>query len=405
MPIVMSTSVAFDSSMTRNNLDFCITEKPSWRTSNNTATTSDMLRDIASYMSNYDNLPPKAKEFADSSFSRGMTVEYVFHSNMGECVGTQTYEDTKELIEAVFLKRDKQKECSSKEETESVNTCKALAEMQRIKVKEMDHTGYLTVELLCQVHKILMDGLHLKKGMIRDSPVYTRTGDGIHYYPDPDSVNALLYGVVDHHNIHMKHFENNAFNTVEDKLKFIAKSAAWLLFHFVSTHPFSDGNGRMCRLLGNYVFSLITPFPVSVYHKTSGRSHREDYIEAIVKCRKDPLNRPCDLTAMLVEGAWHGWKNLFENLKLSHNEHLIREEKQLGPVVIENSTKIEDIKQKVVRVCEGNDLDVANVIKKIQEAISCLQLANLEPLQHVEHPIHFVNSNDVKFVLTLYIYN
>ena len=56
----------------------------------------------------------------------------------------------------------------------------------------------------------------------------------------------------------MKHFENNAFNSEQDKIKFIAKSAAWLPFHFVSTHPFSDGNGRMCQLPGNYVFSLIT---------------------------------------------------------------------------------------------------------------------------------------------------
>ena len=300
-------------------MDFCITENPSWRTAaTTTTTTTDMLKDIATYMSDYKTLPTKAK---DISFSKGMTVEYVFHSNLGESVGTQAYEDTEELIEAV-LKDDKQWKCSSREEMESVNTFKALMEMQRIKVKEMDHTGYLTVELLCQVHKILMDGLHLKKGMIRDTRVYTRTGDGIHYYPDPDSVNALLYGVVDHHNIHMKHFENNTFNSEEDKIKFIAKSAAWLLFHFVSTHPFSDGNGRMCRLLGNYVFSLITPFPVSVYHKTLGRSHREDYIEAIVKCRKDPLNGPSDLTAMLVEGAWLGWKNLFENLNQPHNNKI-----------------------------------------------------------------------------------
>ena len=65
----------------------------------------------------------------------------------------------------------------------------------------------------------------------------------------------------------------------------------------------------------------------SVHNKTPGRSHHEDYIEAIVKCEKDPLN---DLTAMLTLVKGECWlEESFENLNQPHNaECLMKEEKQ-----------------------------------------------------------------------------
>ncbi len=86
------------------------------------------------------------------------------------------------------------------------------------------------------------------------------------------------------------------------------------MVRFTSIHPYGDGNGCMCRLLANYIVGLITPFPVSLYHIEENRSTEEDYINAIVLWRKYPKEGPYELAAMLVEGAWHGWKQLFSGL-------------------------------------------------------------------------------------------
>ena len=44
-----------------------------------------------------------------------------------------------------------------------------------------------------------------------------------------------------------------------DRLLSIFKSVAWLVFELLDLHPFSDGNGRLCRLLCSYsMFSQRT---------------------------------------------------------------------------------------------------------------------------------------------------
>ena len=104
----------------------------------------------------------------------------------------------------------------------------------------------------------------------------------------------------------------------------------------------------MCRLLANYVLTLITPFPVALYHiHRSNRSGRQNYIDAIVECREDrPKQRPCKLATMLVEGAWWGWTYLFQNLE---RRKLLESAKIYGPIAIQKS-KTEQVKERVAKV-------------------------------------------------------
>ena len=86
------------------------------------------------------------------------------------------------------------------------------------------------------------------------------------------------------------------------------KCAARLLFDFVDTHPFVNGNGQMCRRTGK----LCTPFPVGLYHTDDqNRCGRADYMNGIVQCRDNQEEGPRELAALLVEGAWNGWKTFF----------------------------------------------------------------------------------------------
>ena len=69
---------------------------------------------------------------------------------------------------------------------------------------------------------------------------------------------------------------------------------------------------RCVGVLGNYVVNLITPFPVGLYHTDDqNRCGRADYMNGIVQCRDNQEEGPRELAAMLVEGAWNGWKTFF----------------------------------------------------------------------------------------------
>jgi hypothetical protein len=93
------------------------------------------------------------------------------------------------------------------------------------------------------------------------------------------------------------------------------KLAACLLSWFVTLHPFLDGNGRLGKLLANFILSGVTPFPIPFYVE-DGVHSREVYVAALMAARdySDPrmtwFRPPCDLLALIIEVAWLTWRNL-----------------------------------------------------------------------------------------------
>ena len=158
----------------------------------------------------------------------------------------------------------------------------------------MNKTGLLTVQQICDVHRILLSGLDSRAGELRSTRVCTEYCGHIHWYPEPAAASEII---VDHHNFHMDRRPGQA--SLPEDTWYIFNCAAWLLFHVVNTHPFPDSNGHTGRLLANYVLSLVTPFPVPLYS-----ANREDYVGAIVHCREQPEEGLQKLVAMLVKGAW-----------------------------------------------------------------------------------------------------
>ena len=218
-------------------------------------------------------------------------------------------------------------------------------------------------------------------GALRDTDVYTRTEKGLHFYPEPKRAKLLLYASIDHHNLYMTCLKNKYSRDTNDYTALLFKCAARLLFSFVDAHPFGDGNGRMCRLLANYVLSQITVFPVGLYHKSRPeRSGRDDYIEAIIHCREHPEEGPGKLAAMLVESAWHGWKELFKNVG-----HRVRTLSYIRPILVQLSDP-EKTKKRIGSIITDEHLNVdeEDIVKRIERIKTEVDTAELPPFYFIE---------------------
>ena len=259
-------------------LDFPIEERPRWRSSIDTCT---MIQEISRFRQEFCGAE-EMKVFCKDIFVPGITEDYIV--NIGE-----------------------QNEAQAELEKENIR--EAMKRLDEVFVEEMEGTGLLDVDQVCKVHMILMNGLHEHAGEFRDKEAYTAWDGKDHYYPPPDSVKSRLERHIDSHNYNIDKRPKIA-NSIEET-EYVIKCAARLMFEFVNTHPFGDGNGRMCRLLANRVLAMITPFPVYIYHNnTSEGIRREDYVNAIVQCRDHLDKGPCEIAAMLAEGVWNGWKSL-----------------------------------------------------------------------------------------------
>ena len=342
----------------RNNLNFTFSalERPDGQN------VDKMLSYIAEKRRQYYSEPKAVQDQCRERFAKIMAVNFVYQSNKAECVGTQTLDGTRELLDRYAAAQD-DSALSNKADRESVNYWSALRESHygpsedlSSDWKEFRESGLLTVQVVCDLHAILLKGLQTKDGgqirkktAHRDGEVYTEYQGKVHVYPRPEVLEEMFYSIVDRHNIFMKGIKKQ--ETLEETIVF--KCAAWLLHEIVSLHPFYDGNGRICRLLANHVLSLITPFPVTIYHANSTDRNRDDYIQAIIQCRDNAKEGLGKLASMLIEGAYIGWKELFRYLE---SGGLIAG-KQLAscPIVIEKSDK-NDISIKVKRFCRSKGI-------------------------------------------------
>ena len=312
-------------------INFDLVELPTWKptpVASGYVRMSELLSEIVEFKRRYDNLPQKVQFNCNSTFAKVMAVEFVHKTNAGESVGLQSREDVESVINAYANSHDiyynERGKIGMKEEEinqrmmETINIYKALAHASKLR-EEMENTGKLTVQQICGMHNILMTGLRDDAGEIRKHRVYTLSGKNkeIHLYPEPAVAEQILYACVDHHCIQMSRHLERLSSPIEPlsttTVEFIFKRAARLLFDFVDAHPFGDGNGRTCRLLANYVISLITPFPV-VPCCGEGKNMKDDYLKAIIECRDHRDKGPGALASMLIEDTWRGWKRLFKSI-------------------------------------------------------------------------------------------
>eukprot|EP00955_Chlamydomonas_euryale_P005187 55400-Chlamydomonas_euryale.AAC.4 len=297
-------------------LSFNATQRPSWRSAD-LPDTADMLQDIIASIKYCRNLSNPCIKLLECI--------YVLESDAKEMVGLRDEQATFDVLQS-FMSGLSHEELDLKKQTETLNTFHALKhmfsmqeEMQQQILEEMQQTGQddmqdgrlvrdqilLTMDMLMEVHAKLLKGLHHDAGKLRNSATGTHTDSGWYSYLSPEFVPSAMQCFIDQHNYMVANKLHGDVATIAPVLFNLAAQAQ---LQFLTIHPFVDGNGRLGRLLVNYILQPLLPFPVRM---TPPYVSREQYVQAISLSRLSNgcLTSPSDLAAMIIEGAWFSLKD------------------------------------------------------------------------------------------------
>lgn len=165
--------------------------------------------------------------------------EQVYNSNAIEN-STLTLEET----EKILLQIDLDRFISEREIFEAKNLARVVSYINK-KAKEQE----LTLDGILMLHKMLIANIHDDiAGRFRASGEYVRVGS--HIAPAPKEVVERLEKMLVEY--HASHHES------------IIKRVARLHLTFEYTHPFVDGNGRIGRVLNNYLLIRDGFVPINI---------------------------------------------------------------------------------------------------------------------------------------------
>ena len=152
----------------------------------------------------------------------------------------------------------------------------------------------MKTEIIRQAHGLMMeDEIHVLEGEYRNSPA-----------------------VADYHTFALashieRYMEDAIFKFYETKKDDPIMAATNLFGNIINTHPFEDGNGRICCLILAHVLiqmkCCLFPVILSSFHRC-GRRH---YIRALRMFDR----KPSILYTMVLNSLIHCWDNFERNAK------------------------------------------------------------------------------------------
>lgn len=180
-------------------------------------------------------------------FTHRERITFITESNAIEG-SSLTYHATEEVIEQKkFLKKKEKKYVITgmgREEQEALNLNECLDRYD----KYLQSNTPPSEKMVLQQHFVLLqkiNGYEKYQGIYRPVNVYIR--GSTHEFPEPEQVPRLMKEL-------LEWYHNN------DPLMHPVELASKFHTRFTSIHPFADGNGRMARLLMNYILQQHT-FP------------------------------------------------------------------------------------------------------------------------------------------------
>lgn len=207
--------------------------------------------------------------FLASNPSGNLKEEFTFNMGRLEHEGVETLEEVRDL-----LKQGIYDDLTDKQRV-TINIAQALEYSESLC---LDGVFSLTLDHL--------NGWHSKLYSTNSTKLRTiQVCSGYHWYP---AVSSLEDGL----KLFLSHFNKFAYDVSQctsERLDETIKWAEWSLVNFLALHPYEDGNGRVGRLLCNYVLSSIFPFPVPAFYTT-----RDEYLTTLIKAH----NCPCATTTL-----------------------------------------------------------------------------------------------------------
>jgi len=171
--------------------------------------------------------------------SEAEVAEQVYNSNAIEN-STLSLEET----EKILLQIDLDRYISEREIFEAKNLARVVSYINT-KAKEQE----LSLEVILSLHKMLIANIRDDiAGRFRKAGEYVRVAD--HIAPGPEEVTGRLEKMLAEYNA----------NSHEN----IIKRIAMLHLTFEQTHPFVDGNGRIGRVINNYLLIREGFVPVNI---------------------------------------------------------------------------------------------------------------------------------------------
>ena len=214
-------------------------------------------------------------EKQQSSFSRRFTIEYNYNSNHIEG-NTLTYGQTELLLMFGAVSGE-----GHLQDFTEMKASQVGLEMMSQEVKEAHMP--LTQHFIRTLHKTLLREdytvyrnlpggqqtsyvIHAGQYKTRPNSVITRYGDRFEY-ASPEETPALMTDLV------------NWYNDAEKSGKYsVVELAALFHYRYIRIHPFEDGNGRIARLMVNYILARHG-WPMIVVRSRK----KQEYLEALHK--------------------------------------------------------------------------------------------------------------------------
>ena len=279
-----------------------------------------MVAEILTFHKEWEKIKDGYDEELIKEVQQKFLVAFSFHMNKREERCFSTVEEFDEFLKDFDARGGNLQRHLSIREQETLNVKNAYEHLlAKIKSnEESSDYGLLAVSLLKDTHRMLMEGIEIPKGNTKPGEFSNCPREigfkGENYtFQNPDDMEIAVWNLLDRYNSRFDLCIKDGLKDC-DFLYYLFKTCAWLLFELLDLHPFSDGNGRLCRILCSYMLSKVTPFPTPVFNVFTNSS-KDDYKDALVAARKSKERHPCALTTMIIECSYQGWKKFKEAIE------------------------------------------------------------------------------------------